>query len=136
MGVTWSLLASTASAGATSITLQHQVNWSVGDEIIIATTGTRHSQIENEVRTIAGVSGATLTLTEALEYDHLGETVMFGSHALEARAEVGLLTHNVVVRGNNDEQWNDEIEPCEEGFDTGLCDSDCFAKVMCSRASS
>ena len=40
-------------------------------------------------------------------------------HTLEARAEVGLLTHNVVVRGSNDPQWDDVIEACPAGFDTG-----------------
>ena len=40
--------------------------------------------------------------------------------ALEARAEVGLLTHNVVVRGSDNKQWHDTIEACPEGFDPGL----------------
>ena len=40
--------------------------------------------------------------------------------ALEARAEVGLLAHNVVVRGSDNDEWHDEIEECPEGFDTGL----------------
>ena len=44
--------------------LQQAVTWGVGDEIAIASTGTRHSQSENEVAKIAAVSadGRTLTL--------------------------------------------------------------------------
>ena len=51
---------------------------------------------------------------------HLGETVpLSDTHSLEARAEVGLLTHNVVFRGSDDPVWHDKIEACPEGFDTG-----------------
>ncbi|CAF4927147.1 unnamed protein product, partial [Rotaria socialis] len=35
---TWGRLASTATAGSTQITLLQNVDWSVGSEIIIATT--------------------------------------------------------------------------------------------------
>lgn len=50
--VTWTLLDSAANAGATTITLQQAVNWPVGSEIVIATTGHRHSQSETEKRYI------------------------------------------------------------------------------------
>jgi hypothetical protein len=61
-------------------------------------------------------------LTEALTYKHLGEDVAFGSsYSLPARAEVGLLTRNVVVRGSRQLEWEVEIPKCEEGFDTGWC---------------
>ena len=90
--------------------------------MVIATTGHRHSQRENEVREIASVSGdrLTLTLTEALEYKHVGEEVALAAgHTLQARAEVGLLSHNVVVRGSDMTAWHDKIEACPDGFDTG-----------------
>ena len=54
-----------------------------------------------------------------MEYEHLGADLDFGSVTLEARAEVGLLSHNVKFRGNDDIQWHDEIQACEEGFDPG-----------------
>ena len=38
---------------------------------------------------------------------------------MEARAEVALLTRNVVVRGSDNDEWHDVIEKCDEGFDTG-----------------
>ncbi|XP_052286416.1 fibrocystin-L-like [Dreissena polymorpha] len=119
--LTWTRLASTANAGANSITLMHPVEWNVGDEIVIASTGHRHTQRENEKRTIHSVSGdkQTLTLTEALEYEHVSTQEMFDGTLVEFRAEVGLLTHNVVVRGNEDPQWQEEIKACPAGFDTG-----------------
>ena len=123
IGITWTKLGTTANAGVNQITLEAAVSWQAGDEIVIATTNDRHSQRENEKHEIVSVSGngLTLTLKQPLKYKHLGETVTLGGgKTLEARAEVGLLTHNVVVRGSNHVQWNDKIEACPEGFDTGL----------------
>lgn len=48
--MTWTRLASTATAGSTTLTLQQAVDWEVGDKIVIATTGHRHSQEETETR--------------------------------------------------------------------------------------
>ena len=62
----------------------------------------------------------TVSFTEALEYEHLGETVDLGSgHQLEARAEVGMYSRNIIVRGSDNAEWHDEIEACEDGFDAG-----------------
>lgn len=74
------------------------------------------------MRRIAAVStdGKTLTLTEALEYTHLGVTVTLPDGTVfEGRGEVGLLTRNIVVRGSQHQEWNDKIEACPEGFNTG-----------------
>ncbi|KAM9824037.1 PKHD1 like 1, tandem duplicate 1 [Neosynchiropus ocellatus] len=119
---TWTRLAATAAEGATTITLEKKVTWKANDKIVIATTGHRHSQKENEVKTIASVSadGLTLTLTEPLTYEHLGVRVTLPDGAVfDARAEVGLLTRNVKVQGSINAEWSDKIEACEEGFDTG-----------------
>ena len=43
----------------------------------------------------------------------------FVGYTHEARAEVGLLTRNIVIRGSNNPQWHDKIEACPKGFDTG-----------------
>lgn len=52
----WTQLSATAAAGATQITVEHEVDWQVGDRIVIASTGKRHSQKENEEREISAVS--------------------------------------------------------------------------------
>ena len=41
-----------------------------------------------------------------------------GGVTLETRAEVGLLTRNVVVRGSVQEDWTENIPACETEFDT------------------
>ena len=98
------------------------MTWDVGDEIIIASTGDRHSQIENEKVKILQKSSdnRVLTLESKLEYTHLGEQTTQGGFIVEFRAEVGKLSHNVVVRGESDPVWEDIISACPEGFDTGI----------------
>uniref|UniRef100_A0AAQ5X4Y6 Polycystic kidney and hepatic disease 1 (autosomal recessive)-like 1 n=1 Tax=Amphiprion ocellaris TaxID=80972 RepID=A0AAQ5X4Y6_AMPOC len=120
--VPWTHLAQTATSGSVTLTLKKAVTWKVGDEIVIASTGHRHSQKENEVRKIAAVSadGKTLTLDRPLNYTHLGVSVTLPDGTVfEGRAEVGLLTRNIVVRGSRKQEWTDTIEACPAGFNTG-----------------
>jgi len=120
-GVAWTRLAGTATAGASSITVDDASGWEVGDAIVIASTdyyayagsdGERYDR-QVEERTIAALAGNVITLDEPLEYMHYGETQTFGATAdlssavltntvLESRAEVARLSRNVVVRGDDD----------------------------------
>nr|XP_055075131.1 fibrocystin-L-like [Misgurnus anguillicaudatus] len=120
--VPWTHLSQTAQNGSSTLTLMDAVTWKTGDEIVIASTGDRNSQRENELRKIASVSadGRTLTLTEPLTYTHLGVSVTLPDGTVfEARAEVGLLTRNIVVRGSYNQEWNNSIPACPDGFNTG-----------------
>ncbi|TRY58761.1 hypothetical protein DNTS_034591 [Danionella cerebrum] len=120
--VPWTRLSQTAQNGSNTLTLMDSVTWKTGDEITIASTGNRLSQKENELRRIASVSadGRTLTLTEPLTYTHLGISVALPDGTVfEARAEVGHLTRNIVIRGSNNVEWNDLIPACPDGFDPG-----------------
>ena len=118
---TWTRLAATAAQGASTLQLVDPVEWEVDDEIVIAATGHHHTQSENEKKTITAISGdrMTLTLDSPLEASHLGVEEYFDGVLVEMRGEVGLLTHNVVVRGNRDPQWTEEIKACPKGFNTG-----------------
>ncbi|XP_049710533.1 fibrocystin-L isoform X3 [Elephas maximus indicus] len=120
--VIWTRLAQTAKAGERTLVLQEAVTWKAGDDIVIASTGHRHSQRENEKRTIASVSadGVNITLTNPLNYSHLGTTVTLPDGTLfEARAEVGILTRNILIKGSGNVEWNDKIPACPDEFDTG-----------------
>ena len=102
----WTELETTASAGATSITLVDvggtDLDWQVGEDIVIASTDFvgRHA----EQRTITGVTNRdtipVITFAEALEYKHYAGEEDFGNHKLVMRAEVGLLSRNVKYRGD------------------------------------
>ncbi len=57
---TWSKLAATANAGATSIEVLNAAQWRAGDEIVLASTDFNPRQAER--RTIAAISGNAITL--------------------------------------------------------------------------
>ena len=103
---TWTQLARTAHAGATSIDLAHgAVSWQPGDEIVIASSS--FDMEEAEKMTIASVAAAAgsgpsvVTLTAPLKFAHFAEVVSYGGKEIDMRAEVGHLTRRVVVRGDD-----------------------------------
>jgi hypothetical protein len=98
---TWTRLASTANVGSSQLTIVEGVDWPVGSRIVIATTGDYLSQGQTETRTITAISsnGRILTLDSALAYDHLGVRQIIGAVGIDVRAEVGLLSHNVIFQG-------------------------------------
>ena len=131
--VTWTHLAATANAGDTEITLKQPVDWKVGDHIALATTSDRSSMKENEEHHIAAISadGYTITLEKPLVYTHISIEQTFGDTVVESRGEVGLLTRNVLIRGNYNQEFLEVIPACEEDFDSGVAFGDaaqtCFA---------
>jgi hypothetical protein len=118
----WTHLNATANSGSSQITLRQPVNWVVGNQIVIATTGDYLSQTESEVRTITSISsnGLTLTLDTPLNYTHLGITQTVGSTTIDLRAEVGLLSHNVLFQGSVTPTFNQVIPACPVGFNPGI----------------
>lgn len=117
--ITWTRLSETAEAGASQIKLQQAVTWEVGNEIIIAATG--RSEKENEQVKITAVAdgGKTLTISPTLKYRHISILQTIASKQIETRAEVGLLTRNVVIQGSTHAEWTEKIEACPEDFRPG-----------------
>ncbi|MEM1060934.1 MAG: G8 domain-containing protein [Planctomycetota bacterium] len=83
-----------------------ELNWEVGDEIVVASTATDYR--EEDVRTIVAIEDigggkSRLTLDSALTYRHYAaiETYSNGvrSWDVDMRAEVGLLSRNVKIQG-------------------------------------
>ena len=62
--------------------------------------------------------GLTLTFTPPLQYNHISLVQTIDGVTLATRAEVGLLTRNVVVRGSVQTEWVEEILACVDEFDT------------------
>lgn len=98
--VSWTQLDATALAGATTIRLARDVDWRRGDRIAIASTD--YSSHHADEATVASVEGRTVQLEEPLSYAHFGELQHFGTHTLDERAEVALLSHNIVIEGARD----------------------------------
>ena len=120
VGVTWTYLSTTASAQSTQIQLKDPVSWNVGDQIVIATTGDSLSIGQSETNYIKSVSSdkQTITLQSPLQFQHLSETRTIGGVSVKIRAEVGLLSRNVLFNAINDNSWNAlrSANACPDGF--------------------
>ena len=71
-------------------------SWKVGDEIVLASTDFNPRQAER--RTIAAISGNTITLDKKLDYMHFGKITF----DVDERGEVGLLTRNIKIQASED----------------------------------
>lgn len=102
--VNWTQLDGTANPGAFSIVLAEPVDWEVGDSIVIAPTDFDPHQAEARRITSVSPNGKTIGLSGGLQYKHYGaiETYSNGTRSwdLDMRAEVGLLTRNIKVKGD------------------------------------
>lgn len=98
---TWLKLDQPATAGDRQLVVQESVDdWRVGDQIIVTAT-TRQNKIrktfrpstrdstQTEEHTITAIDGATITLDQPLQFDHIA--------AGDYRADVANLSRNVVV---------------------------------------
>ena len=66
----WAKLQRTARVGDTSIQMADNVDWVMGDEIVIAPTS--FHMREGETRTISGVRGRNIDFNRPLQYTHTG----------------------------------------------------------------
>ncbi len=95
----WTRLAATASAGSSQLLLEGTPAWRAGDRVVVASTDFDPNHAE--VATVAGVSGQSVSLEGPLAFTHYGEVQTIAGHSVDERAEVGLLTRNVQVRGDS-----------------------------------
>ncbi|MEM9997326.1 MAG: G8 domain-containing protein [Bacteroidota bacterium] len=98
--VSWTVLDAHVRPGDTEIVLARAVDWRPGDRIVVAPSG--YSPFEAEMRTVANVSGngKRVTLTEPLAYRHFGEVQTIEGRTIDMRAEVGLLTRDILIQGD------------------------------------
>jgi hypothetical protein len=116
----WTKLAASAAVGATSIQVAGTpiaLGWAVGDQIVVAPTARINPAqspdlpiAQCEVRTVTSVTtvgaNTALGLNAALTYAHTGAVKTYANvptgvpAAVDERAAVGLLTHNVKLQGD------------------------------------
>ena len=96
--LSWTQLGATAEPGDSSITLAQDHNWRAGDDIVIASTDYDFEQAEK--RTVTKTEGRKIFFDEPLAYMHYGELQEYGGKTLDQRAEVGLLTRNIIIQGD------------------------------------
>ena len=101
--ITWTKLSMIGNIGDSSIQLVDNVDWQVGDLIVIAPTET--DPLAYETKTIKAITSLnTLVLDTPLENFHYGDgsityTAKFGG-VLDMRAGVGLLSRNIKITVN------------------------------------
>lgn len=93
----WLRLNQTANKGDTTLTLDSAPDWQVGDQIVVASTDFDYRQAETF--TIAAINGTQISLDRPLDYMHWGEMQSFNGQSLDQRAEVGLLSRNILIQG-------------------------------------
>jgi hypothetical protein len=107
---TWTDLKETSEAGSSTLTLNDRdgdpIDWVAGEKIVIASTDYQGRHAEQ--RTILSITdldtNPVITLDEPLQYKHFGGIEYFGDDPddwIEMRAEVGLLSRNVVFKGDD-----------------------------------
>lgn len=95
----WTRLASTAPAGATQLVLVSAPAWRAGDKLVVASSDFDPNRAE--VVTVAARSGPVVTLAQPLAFAHYGELQTIAGRTVDERAEVGLLTRNIVIQGDS-----------------------------------
>ena len=76
---------------------------------MIASTDFDHNHAETRIITAISVDLKTLTFADALKYKHISEVETYADYAgnnrnVAMRAEVGVLTRNVVIKGDENSE--------------------------------
>jgi hypothetical protein len=100
--VYWTQMSASSAIGATSITLKEEVDWQEGEYIVIASSDFEGRNAEKrQITSVVNDGALTIVSFETeLEHQHFGLIETFGVVDIDMRCEVGLLTRNVVYRGD------------------------------------
>jgi hypothetical protein len=95
----WTQLGETADIDTRAIVLKQNVDWEIGDEIVIASTD--YAPENAEVVTITSKNGKNIGINKKLSYMHFGKLKSYngGTMRMDQRAEVGLLSRNLKIVG-------------------------------------
>lgn len=93
-GLSWTHLGRSAPAGSRQLTLAAPPGWAAGDAVVVASTD--FDPAHAETGTVARVDGPRVTLAGPLRWGHWGAA----ADGVDERAEVGLLSHDIVVQGD------------------------------------
>ncbi|GFN92112.1 fibrocystin-l [Plakobranchus ocellatus] len=97
-GIIRTRLSETANVGDQTLTVEDNVGWSAGNEILLTTTD--YNSWHTETFTITSVSGNVISLNDSVRFTHLAYNTTIDGTTLEMKAEVALLTRNIKIEGN------------------------------------
>ncbi|KAM9952753.1 hypothetical protein ACTFIR_007808 [Dictyostelium discoideum] len=91
----WTKLSSTVWSGDRIIYVQDNINWEVGQQVLITTSQFKDElDNQNEVLTIKSISGKVIEFTTPIKFYHYG--------GKEYQAEVALLSRRIIFQGNDE----------------------------------
>jgi hypothetical protein len=127
VATSWAPLLVTAVRGSSKLTMKDAVGWQAGDKLVITSTEypepigyeddqgggyleeyTPHQTEHVEIRS---VSGNVITLTAKLQNKHHAETMTVGGKKIDLVAHVGVLSRNVLVRGEISDSPSEGDDP-------------------------
>lgn len=114
-GPTHVKLLENAVKGTNTIKVQTGLAWAPNDEIVIAASSYDYLATEHKIISAYDSNTGQVTLTTGLEFNHYGaadtETYTEGgnTYTYDLRTEVGHLTRNVVIQGNEGERWGGQL---------------------------
>lgn len=99
---TWCKLAQDSPAGSNTITMSEDVDWAVGDQLVISSSSVDFEQTE-EIEVAEVLGPRTLRLRRPLTFAHRAQIFAAGQYGhsdADMRAAVGLLSRNIVIQGD------------------------------------
>lgn len=96
--LSWTQLDASVVPGDSILKLVDVPTWRAGDEIVLAPSGVDAEQAEQ--LTVVDVQGRYVKVSPPLAFPHHGATETHNGKILDMRAEVGLLTRNIVIEGD------------------------------------
>ncbi|KAM3144665.1 hypothetical protein pb186bvf_003272 [Paramecium bursaria] len=95
----WTTLGYTIQVGDTQLFVDEEVDWKVGEQILI--TSSNFDQLQTEVHTINQISADKKTISTQLPflYQHYSDTEAYGVRSLNNKVQVGLLSRNIQIMG-------------------------------------
>ncbi len=95
----WSVLTRSLEAGDSILTIKSiQTKWEVGDSLVIASSSSDASEAE-KIR-ITEIEQDYIHFTPPIKHFHDGQTERWGKHKWDKRAEIALLSRNIIIRGD------------------------------------
>lgn len=114
----WTQIDGDVEPGATTLQLAEATGWLPGDRIALAPSGEDPREAERLVITGVSTDGRRISVQPPLSHAHLGRVLSYAGKTIDMRAEVALLSRNIVIRNRPDESGPDGHPVNNTGFHT------------------
>ena len=100
--MSWTDLDTTVQPGDNELTVVEVVDWEIGDELMITSTDydMNHAEFMRITDITSDGKKSTVTLDRAFRHKHYAGSENYGDDTLTMRAEVCLMSRNVIYRGD------------------------------------